>query len=383
MDNTLYKLYPLIPRMPTWAEVNERISTAPNVDDAKRLEWRKAVDFLRTELGQGFFHNCGKDHPVYLKLTNCPHLLDELVDFTNTLQDLKNCDSNYDYLLGKIKPREKCINEGACFTELASTYLKEGFEVRFPENTSEGKSPDIEIVDPLTGDRFFIEVSKVNDSAKRKQTHDEFSAISNTFLGYGFDLLYSYKQLKHLCDDEIKEILERIKRMKDDAVTNKSLEVFRNDKIDLAVAHPDRNAYLVKWCEENGRSHGASGLEVDFNDTPRIIHHKKIYKKVKQIPAGETGILYMPIQYLYFFCMNSAETTIQIIKEISQYPNLLGVVLYANLGQQMKEEFIEVANCVRSIKMINGIARHVLFVFNLDYNGNLKEETWQKTKRCF
>jgi hypothetical protein len=383
MEDVLYKLYPLVGKLPSWRALIERISEVPDINETNKLQWKEAVEFLRIELGEGFFNNCGPDHPVYIKLTNAPWLFDDLIDFVKTLKTLKDSDSNYSYLISKIRPRKKCRSEGACFVEIASTYLRQGFKIKFLESNSSQKSPDIEITDPITNDKFFIEVSQINDSDDRKQISDEFRVISNTLLSHGFDLLYSYKQLKHLGKNDIKFVVEKIKNMKDEVAMSKNLLIFRNELIDLAIAHPDKHDDLMKWCKENRRDKGAGGLPVDYNDTRRILKQRKIYKKVKQIPNGQTGILYMPIQFLYFFCMNTAETAIQIMGEIRQYPNLLGVVLYAELGQPVKEEFTEVENTVRSIRMINGIARHLLFVFNYDFRGELKENTWQRIKKCF
>jgi hypothetical protein len=383
MERVPFKIYPLVGPQPTWNDLINRIDSVPAVDANRKIRWRQAIEFLRAELGTGFFNNCGNNHPIYIKLTNAPWLLNDLIDFANTLKTLKNNDSNYSYLLTKIRPRNKCRSEGAAFVEIASTFLKQGFQIKFLENSNSRKSPDIEISDPITDNKFFVEVSRVNDSTKRKQTNDEFRVISNTLLHYGFNLLYSYKQLKHLGKEGIDDTIERIKSMKDEASANESFLVYRSEIIDLAVAHHHKYDELMKWCEENGRTKGATGLSVDFNDTPRIVDYKKIHKKVKQIPPGETGILHMPIHFLYFFAMNIEETIIRIMDEISHYPNLLGVILTANLGQPVKEEFIEVGNTIRSVQMVNDIARHLLFIYNYQYKGNLTQETWQKIRSCF
>ncbi|HXB45391.1 MAG TPA: hypothetical protein VNV85_15100 [Puia sp.] len=386
MDETVYKLFQLRPAPISWEVLFERIKLAIDVEETKKEKWKEAVDFLKIELGNGFFKNCGIDHPVANKLNSAPGRLDDLLGFFDTLQKLKAMNSNYPYLIAKLKRREECKSEGIFFTEIAKQLLQNDFQVHFIQEKQDQKTPDMLITDNATEDTFYIEVSQINESEERTRTNTEHRIISNVFWNYGFDLLHSCHQLKHIDDEEMTYIINKIKAMKDEAYADKSFILFSDDCIDIAIAHPNKIEDFLHWKRMNRRENGVTGLSVDFNDTKRIISNSKIYNKVKQLPKDSTGLLHMPISYLYFLTMDRGQTIISIAEEILGYPQLLGVVLYSDIGQPMPEEEIIFQEHAISVKIINGLTRHTVFIYNHAYKGTLAEETIQRIKNsiyCF
>lgn len=332
MSNSLNILIPAKPHPLSWKFLFDQIAQHQEIDEYKKRRWKDSLEILKSELGNGFFETCTKHHPIYLKLFNAPWLLDELIDFAATLQQLKTYDSNYTILLSKLRPFRKCTEEGVAFVEAASIFLKNGFSVKFIEQEKR-KTPDIQITNLENNENTFIEITKITDTAERRQISDEFRKLSNAFLFYGYDLPYSCQQLGHFADRELDAIIRKIHELKDIAATNRSFETYKDENISLAIAHPNHFDLLMKWCEENNQRKGINGLQVDFDDTDRILRQNKIYQKLKQIPSDQPGVLLMPVHYMYFFCMNPSFTVYSIQKEIRKYKHLCAVVFYANLGQ--------------------------------------------------
>jgi hypothetical protein len=266
--------------------------------------------------------------------------------------------------------------------DIACEYQSKNFQVEFLSENPPQKMPDIKIKDKINLESFFIEVNRVDDSEDRMLADNEHRILGNIILNYGFDLPVSFKQLKHIDKKELPNIIDKLKSIKDGAFNNKCLVIFRNEFIDIAIAHPSRAEEFNEWCRQNKRQIAIYGLSIDFNDTRRILQQGRIAKKVKQIPAVDSGLIYMPIHFLYFRYMDIPQTMMLLAEEIQNYPNLLGLILYADLGQPMPEKEILIMNHAVSIKFRNGILRHSLYIQNDAFVGNLSAATIQRIRAC-
>jgi hypothetical protein len=103
----------------TWKVLFDRGNHVLYVNPEKKDKYKEAVRYLKAEMGNGFFKNCGIDHPVRQKLTNLPSLLDDALHFVDTLKILENTESNYKQLLSKIRPLAACRDEGRYFMVMA------------------------------------------------------------------------------------------------------------------------------------------------------------------------------------------------------------------------------------------------------------------------
>ncbi|HEU4573446.1 MAG TPA: hypothetical protein VFS36_00475 [Chitinophagaceae bacterium] len=384
MDHLMYTITPLYPVTPTWERVYQSIKSS-NEEARRKQSWKAAVDFLYGEFGKGFFDTCGHNHPISLKLTTNLFQIDDLVEFTEALATLKKMDpDNYSVLLDKLRPRKKCQAEGIPFSDILRTFSKQGFNVKFLKEIKRHKTPDIELIDTISGESIFVEVSQLKQSSAQQSIQEQHRVLSNTFLFYGYDLPKACKQLQPLEGVNMDRTINQIKLIKDQAASSQELVAYEDEFIRMAVAHPNKLHKLDEWCaKRNIKRNSMEGLPVDYNDTRRLVDNSKIEAEIKQLPADRPGFVYIPVSFLYFLSMSVPDTVISIMDQLVNFPHCIGVSLYApSCGTLLPEGLIEVGNTRRSIKTVNGITRHLLFIGNSYFNQELSSQTLAKFHNC-
>ncbi len=377
MDQTFYTLHALKWKPPTWESIKATFTQIAKTDE-QRNKLIKVADFFKAEFGMGFFNNCGQNHPICLRLTVNLHLLEELIDFSDSLQELKvSSPSNYQILLGKLKPRIKCQKEGIPFLDVYRMFRRTGFSINFVSESQLERNPDMEILNPETNNSIFIEVSQLGLSDTQTDIQDQHRELSNTFISYGYDLPKACKQLLPLEGEEMVRVVDIIKTLKDRAANERTFCAFEDKFIQVAVSHGDRIEELDSWCKEREiQRNSVSGLNVDFNDTPRLVKNKKIVGEIKQLPKDKPGLIYIPVSTLYFWTMNKPETGIAIMKQLEAFPFCYGVILYVeSVGSLIPQQRISEAHFIYNIGLMNGITRHLFFIGNPWFVGDLDNRT--------
>lgn len=385
MNQLLHTLTPLYPVKPSWERVYKDIAESEESSERKEA-WKKAIDFLFGEFGRGFFDTCGHNHPVKIKLTTNLFFIDDLLSFTAAMSTLKQNDAgSYAILLEKLKPRMKCRFEGIPFSDVLRMFSKVGFDVEFLREVHGRKNPDIRLRDQLTAESIFVEVSQLLQSADQKSIQEQHRILSDTFLFYGFDLPKACKQLQPLQGKEMDRIIAQIKMIKDKAVTQQAFVSFEDDFIAMAVSHPSRLHELDEWCDKKEiRRNSMDGLPLDYNDTKRLVGNSKIESEIKQLPAEDPGFVYIPVSYPYFLTMNVPDTAIGIMDQLVNFPNCLGVALYANsIESLLQVGVIEVHGIKRTVKIENGITHHLLFIGNPCFDRPLSPQTKANFQNAF
>lgn len=382
MEHIPYVLYPLVPVTSRWCELLKQIESHNLYNQALKEAWIEAIVFLRGEVGIGFFDTCGVNHPLNLKLNSFGEgQVKELVEWVHLLKTLKPSESNYDLFLQKLKSKSKSRIEAFPFLEIVKGYIQGGFHVRFLEEINSQKTPDIEIVSPIASELFYLEVSRINDTEERTNTSKQFNQISDAVNAIGFDIPYAIKQHLPLTDEQIQLIRDQIKLLKDDAWTGEKLAYWESSEITMAFVHPKQHDELLTWCKDKGIRKGLFGLPVNFNDTARVIRQRKIREKASQIPETSTGILYFPVQFPYMAFMNKLEAFESFEKELEEFPNIYGLVLYTEAIVPLQELVqIDSAHIYWEKQTISGSVRYLMFVQNPAYNGTLSEETILKIR---
>ena len=373
----MYSLHTLHWNPPTWEAIKSRFIQIAKTDD-QREKLVSIVDFFKAEFGKGFFNNCGQNHPICLKLTVNLHLLEELIEFSDNLQELKrHAPLNYEILLGKLKPRIKCQKEGIPFTDIARMFGKKGFYSNFIVESQVRRNPDVEIIDPQTNDSIFIEVSQLGLSDAQSDIQDQHRKLSDTFITYGYDLPKACKQLMPLEGEEMERAVRIIKTLKDKAAYERTFCMFEDRFIQVAVAHADRIDDLDCWCKERGiQRNSVGGLNVNFNDTPRLVNNQKIIKEISQLPKDKPGVVYIPVSMLYFVMMNKPETGIAIMKQLEAFPSCYGVILYTgSVGSLLPIRRIVEEHFIYNVGVSKGITRHLFFIGNPWFVEDLSCET--------
>jgi len=306
------------------------------------------------------------------------HLLDDLIDFSESLQDLKRRDTtNFQVLLSKLKPRLKCQKEGIPFTDVVRMFRKKGFNVNFILESQLKRNPDIELIDPETNNSIFVEVSQLGLSDTQTDIQGQHRELSNTFIRHGYDLPKACKQLLPLEGDEMERVVNIIRALKDKAANERTFCSFEDDFIQVAVTHADKLDNLDIWCKErNIQRNSVGGLNVDFNDTYRLVNNQKIITEIKQLPKNKPGLVYIPISTLYFMMMNKPETGIAIMEQLEAFPFCYGVILYVgSVGSLLPQQRISEEHFIYNVTVINGITRHLFFIGNPWFVGDLDDST--------
>ncbi|WP_155990165.1 hypothetical protein [Terrimonas ferruginea] len=380
MDHTMYTLVPLRWSAPTWPKLADSYGKMAK-NDEQRKALLELLNFYKQELGRGFFDTCDHNHPICSKLTVNLHNLEDLFEFTEFLKELKENDpGNYTLLLQKLKPRKKCQSEGIPFTDVCRMFSKTGFKFSFLTESNKERCADIRITDEETGDSIYIEVSQLLLSDNQRSIQKQHSQLSNTIIDYGYDLPKACKQLKHLDEAQMKKTIAMIRAMKDEAAAQKKCCVYEDEFIKFAVTHPERIAELDEWCARHQiQRNSVGGLEVNFNDTPRLVDRNKIIGEIRQLPAGQPGTVYIPVSVLYFYSMDKAETATAIMQQLENYPDCLGVILFvASVGTLPHGPRIEEDHFTIGVSEYKGLSRHILYVGNPWFTGTLSEITYRR-----
>lgn len=357
-----------------------------DISEELRTDWIKSLTFLQEELGNGFLKSSNMNHPIHQKISNkATWQIQDLIDFSNTLQKLKVSDTNYLKLKEKLHSKKKCTQEGIPFVDIAHSYIQIGFNIRFLEEQKGKKSPDIEVLNPLNNDKLFIEVSKLSDSNERKSIEDNYRALFNKFHFQPPHFSFSCKQLEYITENEMPGVLNKIQEIKEKVKEEKSLIIYKDNKVDLAITHPSKQKELEEWCKINGdRRTDLSGLPLNFEESNRIVKNKKIVDKARQLPKEYPGLIYMPVNPLYLW-VTSLDEAISIFEEqINLFPNLLGIVLYSYMCHTVEEERVVDNMHFYGRKMMNeDTSRDLFFVFNHKFKSSIKVDTLKKVYESF
>ena len=119
--NILFEVFKTTPDHFNWDKHIEYASRYEDIEEEKKRKWINALYFLKQELGNSFLRTSDKNHPLFRRITEkAPWRTSDLIIFTETLQQLKNSDSNYLKLIGKMGSPEKCEKEGIRFCRNSS-----------------------------------------------------------------------------------------------------------------------------------------------------------------------------------------------------------------------------------------------------------------------
>jgi hypothetical protein len=308
---------------------------------------------------------------------------DDLIRLVETMQELKASDSNYSALLRKLKGKESCEQEGIPFLEIIGMYRKVGCRVTIPTETKKQVSPDICIFSPVTQDNFYIEVSRLGENEERALLDQNYRQLLGVFDFDKYQLPYSCTQFRYITNNEMPGVLANIRDLKERAVRDENVIFFEDDKIRLAVAHPSKFDQLEKWIDVHDYRKGLHGPPLDFDETYRICNNK-IRKKAKQIPPEKSGLIYIPLNSLFFWVWDPVQSIMAIERQLAHYPNVYGVVMYAHLIHNVEPVTIKESGHFYSIKKMNEtVIRYLLFVQNKKYKGSLSKETLDLMHQSF
>lgn len=368
-----------------WEKQKEYASLMEGIEETLREKFISALDFLEKEFGKGFLKTSHVNHPLRQVISGkAEWQIEELIAFATTIQKLKVSQSNYPKLKSKLLSLEKAKLEGMPFVEIAECYLKENFRVNFLEETNKEKIPDIEIINPENDDRFFIEVSMVKESDKRKFIHLNYDFLFRQFHFLPPKYPSTGKQKTFIAIEDYPEIKQIIWNAKKQDEETQQMFSYSDERLEFTLAPVEMIEELDKICEQNGtRRNDITGLPLNFDETERVIS-KLSSKKGKQIPQDSNGIIYFPVTPLFFMSTDLTGSVSRLEDYITKFTNILGIVLYSEALHSQAEQFIEAGKHFFSRKMFGGVlCRELLFVYNNNCELMIKKETMKKIYSTF
>ena len=385
MSNKFFEIFKQPSDHDKWERHIDYISSLIGIEDNLKEKLISSINFLEQELGKKFLKTINYNHPIKQKISNkADWQCHDIIQFVDTLQELKKNDSNYPKLIKKILGYKNATTEGIPFVEIAGNYLKEGCHVYFIEEIQGNRTPDIEIINPENYERFFVEVSTVENSDVSKLITDNYNFLFEMFHLSAPFCYFTGKQKNIISKDDYPVIQKIIFDSKKNVEESLQPVTYCDERIYFTIVPDNKPELLYEICEQNGTEiNEISGLPQNYDETYRIIN-KIESKKAEQIPIGGNGILYFPTNPLYFLATDIDEAIIRFQDCISSFTNLIGIVLYSKVLDNKDEVFIESKKNILSRKITKGVlCRELLFVYNNHCNLKISTETLQKIYDSF
>ncbi len=361
----------------SWSKHIEYARKAPDLSVTLRNQFAKAIAFLQGELGDNFLavsRRSNRNHPfIRLMLEKSRWRAMQTIRIVRTLRKLKKNEAlcNYRKLKIKFQSMHDCNTEALPFIDIAAMLQQAGFDISFLDELQGQTNPDILARYPGSQHEIYIEVSKLGESLERDLSAENYKELYAAFNYEKYTLPYSFKQLMPIGNVEMPAVLEKIRNTLEQAVLQKAFLHYTDDKIRVGVAHADSYEKLMNWIETNDYRKGPLGLDLNFDETSRIANYK-IKEEASQIPAASSGVIYIPVNTLYFWKFDMEDAAHLFQHKMKEFPNLLGIVLYGYLNYEAKPCEFHIDGNFYGIKPIfENIRRHLLYVHNPSYSGGL------------
>lgn len=358
-----------------WIKQKDYINHLDSIDEATKTKAIKALDFLEQELGAKFLKTTSINHPIRQMISNkTSYQIKDLIEFADTLNFLKTTNSNYNKLLRKLLSQKDAIREGIPFVEVARTYIKEGLNIFFIDEDKNRKTPDLQVMNNNTGEKFYIEITKLSIRDESNQItenydffHKQFNDVLPSFPFYG-------NQKKKIEQSEYPLIAKIIADTKLKVKENNQIIYYSDNRFSFLLA-PNRIKDFNEICEQNNiEPIRFNGLTHNFDETSRI--NNKI-SKVKQIPEKSNGLLYIEVSILYF--MSDLSVAVERLEaNIAEHKNLLGIVLFSKIVAPIEETTIKKGNHFFAIRAIENLCYTSLFIYNNNCEVFVSDEMLKK-----
>lgn len=319
---------------------------------------KDALIYLRSIFGEKFLKKCFRSsHPLRYEFTNSAPIarlrLIRLADSLRSMAGLQGFDGIFERLL-----RAHQYAEAATVIETASEFRSMGFTIVFEPHVDifsrlgkvTTKYPDLMILNPKTGERVFVEVSRLRQSVGQIRSENTF----HTIWGLLFQAMNDSSTIEvdeetktavfhHILpfaniyqDFEGKELIDVVGKIKvlvkKVHLSNKFQELAITDKIEVAISPRDDHTKAKKWAKMRGIDDLVQGPPIPLHETHRT--RVKIGTKIRQLPPESPGIIVIPTtDTLMFFTYGAADIVRDIESELLKYPQLLCVVLSSQAGE--------------------------------------------------
>ena len=394
MSQTNFKIFSHWKHREKWDKHVEYIEASEEFTRKQKNKILEAYSFLRQEFGEGFLKQLKHPlHPWYFPVLSKIHYF-RFLTFTDALIYFANQQScNYDLLLSKLRSPKSCKTEGIPFLEIGNAFRQNGFDVIFEPDVTFDKNPDLKIINKKTEEELLIEISTLNPSQDREEKSYTYFIV-NHYLDHIPPRPYFsgkiYAQIVNNSEqiqDELGKVINEAKRR---AINDKAFHILRkedtNGIVEIGFAHESKKNKLERWATELGlKINNIEALPFNTDETDRLKKNRKIKRKAKQIGINHVGLIYVPVDPLYFYLNSPEEMIKELERKLHDYPNIFGMVLYSQLGTKIEDLEINMGRHYYSEKMVDdlqAIMQYTLLICNGKFNYRLSTDSEAKIRKA-
>lgn len=222
------------------------------------------------------------------------------------------------------------FEEALTLLEYGLKFVKAGFNVDFERGTTNAKgentSPDIYLTNIETGEKIFVEITRLKPNPEIEEMSDIFYRSINQGLMNGKQINCSGRLFKSISRERLKEIKQEVDKKVESVLKNNSFEEIKKEGvIEMAFAGQNHYNTLVQWAEENG-------YKIDSFALPEIDKFKrlksKIVHKAKQSSPNYSNLLIIKNDD-YSSIANPDRTFDELEETLYKCEDLLGVIIVA------------------------------------------------------
>lgn len=311
-----------------WDFVANHYEEIENINEEQKDKAKKAILFLKEELGKNYLKEIDADHPIYFNIIN--HVVTTRLWFIDFASDIKRLREfpNYKALQSKlIKPNR--FPEAFSELELAIKFCKSGFNIEFEpivQVNNRQKVPDLKVTNCLNEESFNCEVSisKLSDIAIKAEKIEYEIFIELQFPNF---LESAGRVEKMLSDGEKKEIIEKIRELKKEVNEKTGFgELVIKGLITLGIATKENEDKLVNWAKDHKcELKSFTGPPYEVDELKRM--KNKLRQEWKQLPYDEPNLI-MIYDNDFFYTSGDALTGINQLEDfLTGYKNINGIII--------------------------------------------------------
>lgn len=318
-----------------WEKLIATLDAIGGLTDPEREKARRALTFLRAELGEGFLTNAKENrHPLLQYIWNpVPWTRQWLCEFADALR-LARSDQKYPQLLSKVADANR-FSEAFQVLNVGTAFRRQGFTVETdPPLTAIGsaKIPDLLLTDPVFGDRIYVEVTALTESDMALNAYRTMNRIHAPIMRAVPFLLFSARIQKALAPRHLEDVGARIddlvNRVKSD---NSFAQLVIEGVLEIGVSPESDKALLEQWAAARSLAVGTvEGPPVRTDELLRV--RAKIRKEQEQLPHDLPGIVVAFTNRLFPFVRDPRMLINELEEAVYNHDHLLGAVI---IGSQM------------------------------------------------
>lgn len=310
----------------SWDTVREQISEDDDFSESQKIELLEHINYLAHLIGDRVF-DLGYRHPLLQYVLNtAPWTRRWFWDLSIKLRKISNC-INFQSVIKRLLSTQK-FYEVLSVADIAYAFSELGFEVTLdPKVIIDGrqKEPDIQLINPLTDEVLYVEVSGQSAGKSERQAIETFNGLKGLFM-FDNDLDYVVDIQKILDPKDIETYRIKLELLAQQSKTNMSFEKLQVEGVLNAGFAPRQKKSLVEnWSKALGLRTSYSGPFYQLRTLPRL--KKKIFKEVKQLPRDIPGMVFIRSPYIYSISPNYNLVIKEMAEVIKAFPNIYCLVL--------------------------------------------------------